>query len=85
MMSSKPFKGWTSGACRVAVHRFLSDLYDGGKTSRRFSPHDLRHAMAIREYEVDNDLMRVMRLLGHSSVATTQTYLEGLGILQGGL
>ena len=80
MLKGKTFANWSVGACRVACTRSLSKMHQAGKLSNDFSPHDLRHATAIREYEADHDLIRVMRILGHANVTTTQTYLEGLGI-----
>ena len=41
--------------------------------------HSLRHRAATRWYRVDRDLLTVRDLLGHSSVATTQLYVETMG------
>lgn len=38
--------------------------------------HTLRHRFATRVYNVDRDLLSVQRLLGHSSPATTQRYVN---------
>ena len=45
---------------------------------RRYSgsaPHAMRHRYATRAYAGSRDLFAVQRLLGHSSVATTQVYV----------
>ena len=39
-----------------------------------WSLHSLRHRFATTAYGADRDLLAVQRLLGHSSVATTQRY-----------
>ena len=39
-------------------------------------PHALRHRYATRAYHATHDIDAVRVLLGHSSVATTQVYVE---------
>lgn len=39
-----------------------------------WSLHSLRHRFATTAYSADRDLLAIQRLLGHSSVATTQRY-----------
>jgi len=38
--------------------------------------HALRHAFATRTYNVNRDVFAVQQLLGHSSAATTQRYVQ---------
>ncbi len=40
------------------------------------SPHDLRHSMAIRAYLAGIPLKSIQRRLGHSSVKTTERYID---------
>jgi len=40
------------------------------------APHDLRRTFAQLGYEADVPLVQISRLLGHSSVTTTQRYLN---------
>ena len=41
----------------------------------RFSPHDLRHACATRNYERGVDLVAIQQMLGHWNVGTTMRYV----------
>ena len=43
---------------------------------RRFSAHCLRHTCATHLYEGGYDIYEVRELLGHSSIATTRTYVH---------
>ena len=40
------------------------------------SPHDLRHSMALRAYKAGIPLKSIQRRLGHSSVKTTERYID---------
>lgn len=42
---------------------------------RGFTPHTLRHRFGTTAYSTKRDIFAVQRLLGHASVATTQTYV----------
>jgi site-specific recombinase XerD len=42
----------------------------------RCSAHTLRHTYAVRSIEAGVDIYRLSRLMGHSSVATTEGYLK---------
>jgi site-specific recombinase XerD len=61
-------------------NRKMKELYNDGKIRKQFSPHDLRHYFACREYMSNNSLERLRRLLHHSNIAVTGTYLKGLGM-----
>jgi len=53
-----------------------------GIDAKRISPHSLRHTFAIRSLRIKRDVIAVQKLLGHASVATTQKYLDHLGLVE---
>lgn len=48
--------------------------------AKQISPHSLRHTFAIRALRFSGNAVTVSKLLGHASVATTQVYLNHLGL-----
>lgn len=54
--------------------RYLLEL-EGAEPGERFSPHDLRHACATRNYERGVDLVAIQQMLGHWHVGTTMRYV----------
>jgi integrase/recombinase XerC len=53
-----------------------------GIDAKQISPHSLRHTFAIRSLRSRHDVIAVQKLLGHASVATTQRYLDHLGLAE---
>ena len=51
-----------------------------GITGVRFSPHTLRHTFAVSYLRAGGNLEFLRRILGHSSLSTTQKYLNSLGV-----
>ncbi|WP_167203019.1 tyrosine-type recombinase/integrase [Actinomyces respiraculi] len=73
--------------CATSPEGWASPSRDGGHITPRWaarlasrvlppgwSLHTLRHRFATTAYAADRDLLAVQRLLGHTSVATTQRY-----------
>lgn len=58
------------------VRERLRKLADAAGISRRVTPHMLRHTAATQLLEAGVDIRYVQRLLGHTSIATTQIYAE---------
>lgn len=74
-MTSRNSEGWLLSS-REGGH--ISPRWASKLASRGLPPgwslHSLRHRFATKAYGVDRDILAVQRLLGHSSVATTQRY-----------
>jgi integrase/recombinase XerD len=56
------------------VRTRLRSIAKAGGVSRQVTPHMLRHTAATQLLEAGVDIRFVQRLLGHSSIATTQIY-----------
>jgi integrase/recombinase XerD len=74
----------TKHQTKVSVRNVERDFQILGKkcgiTGVRFSPHTLRHTFAVTSLRNGMDLYSLSRILGHSSITTTQVYLRSLGI-----
>lgn len=51
-----------------------------GITGVRFSPHTFRHTFAVSYLKNGGNLEYLRRILGHTSLTTTQKYLRSLGV-----
>jgi site-specific recombinase XerD len=58
------------------IRRLLRSLAKRAGLTRRVTPHMLRHTAATQLLEAGVDIRFVQRLLGHSSIVTTQIYAE---------
>jgi len=69
---------------RVTTRNFQRDFKAIGKklgiTGVRLSPHTLRHTFAVSYLRAGGNLYYLSRLLGHSSVKTTETYLKSVNV-----
>lgn len=57
-----------------AIQKIIGQLAD--KLHIKMSPHILRHTSATLALQNGMDITQVQRMLGHSSVNTTQIYAE---------
>jgi integrase/recombinase XerD len=62
------------GTIRNRLHYLLE--VEGRPREERFSPHDLRHACATRNYERGVDLVAIQQMLGHWHIGTTMKYVS---------
>jgi integrase/recombinase XerD len=74
----------TRNNTRVTVRNFGRDFKRVGAalgiTGVRLSPHTLRHTFACEYLRRGGNLEFLRRILGHSSILTTQKYLRSLGV-----
>ncbi|GHT68799.1 hypothetical protein FACS1894110_17130 [Spirochaetia bacterium] len=79
--SHKPFSAFTSNALKTRIKKQMERLYSSGLIRNQYSSHDFRHYYAVAEYKKNRDIYRVSKLLYHSSIAITERYLQGLGVV----
>jgi integrase len=73
-----PFAGYTTNAIKLRVLRAMQKLQKQGFIKSAYSAHDFRHYFAISEYKVDKDIYKLSKLLDHSNIAITETYLRSM-------
>lgn len=82
--NDKPLVFSTRNGTPLTARNALRDFKRLGKklgiTGVRFSPHTLRHSFAVGYLRNGGNLEFLRRILGHSSLATTQKYLKSLGV-----
>jgi integrase/recombinase XerD len=74
----------TRNRTRVTVRNFQRDFKLMGQklniTGVRFSPHTLRHTFAVSYLRNGGNLFYLSKILGHTSVKTTERYLQSVGV-----
>ena len=62
-----------------SIVRIIKDMAErAGITGERISPHALRHSAAVHWLRSGLQITEVARLLGHTSITTTQVYVDHL-------
>ena len=74
----------TRNGTMLTIRNLERDIWKLGEnvgiTGVRFSPHTLRHTMAVSYLRKGGDIYSLSRILGHTSVKTTEIYLRSIGI-----
>ena len=74
----------TRNNTQVTVRNFERDFKAIGRrlaiTGVRFSPHTLRHSFAVSYLRNGGNLFYLSKILGHSSVKTTERYLQSIQV-----
>jgi integrase len=81
-VSVHPGQGYKDGRTNVPLNpdytnkMFKEHLANAGIDAGTYSLHSLRHASARARYAAGEDIRSIQHVLGHASLATTDTYLR---------
>jgi site-specific recombinase XerD len=63
---------------RSGVRDKMAELAKAAGVRKRCAPHQLRHAVTVEMVMDGQNIVVIQRMLGHSSLAVTTTYTQGL-------
>lgn len=83
----KPFNGMKDSQIKMQVAYWMKRLHQKGVITNCYSCHDFRHHFAVAQYmgvysEVNKgDIYKLQKLLNHSSISITESYLKSLNLI----
>ncbi len=80
LFNKTPFEYLSTNALKLRIYRQTLRLQREGKIQDAYSAHDFRHYFAVTEYEKDKDIYRLSKLLDHTNISVTESYLRSLNI-----
>jgi site-specific recombinase XerD len=78
--TKSPFENMTTNAIKLRIYRQTMKLQREGKIKSAYSAHDFRHYFAVTEYMKDKDIYKLSKLLDHTNISITESYLKSLKI-----
>jgi site-specific recombinase XerD len=76
----KPFADFSATALERRVNNHVGRLHEAGLLQAAYSCIDFRNYFAVQEFTANKDIYRLSKVLGHTALQTTQSYLWRLGI-----
>jgi len=73
-----PYEKYSTNALKLRIYRQTMRLYKEGKIRAPYSCHDFRHYFSVMEYMKDKDIYKLSKLLDHSNISITESYLRSL-------
>lgn len=87
----KPFNDMNAPQIKIQIAYWMQKLCKECVISNRYSCHDFRHHFAVAQYRGDyadanrdankGDIYKLQKMLNHSSISITETYLKTLNLI----